>query len=68
MKGLIIKDLKLVFKNKVLIVLMALFSLVGFVGMDSSFMVGYFTLRGFFISCELNGVQFISPLFLTSIS
>ncbi|MBO4702285.1 MAG: ABC-2 transporter permease [Lachnospiraceae bacterium] len=44
MKGLIIKDLKLVFKNKVLIVLMALFSLLGFVGMDSSFMVGYFTL------------------------
>ena len=44
MKGLFIKDLKLVFKNKFLLVLMVLFSLVGFVGMDVNFMIGYFTL------------------------
>lgn len=45
MKGLIIKDLKLVFKNKFVLVMMVLFSLIGFVGgIDSDFMVGYFTL------------------------
>ena len=44
MKGLFIKDLKLVFKNKILLVLMVLFSLVGFVGMDANFLIGYFTL------------------------
>ena len=45
MKGLIIKDFKLILQNKFIIALMILFSILGLtVGIDHYFMVAYFTL------------------------
>ena len=45
MKGLIIKDLKLILQNKFIIILMVLFSILGLIfDMDSDFMVAYFTI------------------------